>query len=70
MIFSSSGSVELNVDGSFNSEEGNGGCGMVLRDEHGAMHYLLAMSILGSEAELDGILKTTQVSSKPCLIGC
>jgi hypothetical protein len=32
-----SGMVKLNVDGSFNEAQSNGGCGMILQDDNGAI---------------------------------
>jgi ribonuclease HI len=71
-----SGMVKLNVDGSFNAARSNGGCGMILRDDNGAIVFS-ACEYLNHcanplEAELvacrEGIRKVIQLDCRPCII--
>ena len=70
------GYVKLNVDGSFNAQLHNGGGGMVLRNNAGEIIFSECrfMTACSSplEAELtacrDGIIRTKQFSSSPCIV--
>jgi ribonuclease HI len=70
------GTIKLNVDGSFNATLRNGGCGIVLRDDRGAIIFSACKHLDRCadplEAELsacrEGILKVQQADARPCII--
>lgn len=70
------GFLKLNVDGSYSEQAGNGGAGLVLRDDTGsvllcACRYIPACTS-PLEAELvacrEGIAKTREWSDQPCIV--
>uniref|UniRef100_A0ACD5TZV9 Uncharacterized protein n=1 Tax=Avena sativa TaxID=4498 RepID=A0ACD5TZV9_AVESA len=70
------GAVKLNVDGSYNETSGEGGTGMILRDNTGAVLFLacrflpLCSSPLEAELQacLEGIQKARSWTDLPCVV--